>query len=150
MDYEKVRLRNSQFESVTSLKVEEFDSLFVEFSSCLKRHLRYTTRGTIRLNRLDYPDSLPSGEHVLFFTLSYLKLNPLQEHHGASFDMSQESVSRWFRIGEKSLNLALKKGSYIPHRTGVSFPEWVKKRELIVEQRMMEERTIRKKKNIIF
>ena len=143
MDYEKVRLRSSQFESVTSLKVEEFDSLFVEFSSCLKGHLKYTTRGTIRLNRLDYPDSLPSGEHVLFFTLSYLKLNPLQEHHGASFDMSQETVSRWFRIGEKSLNMALKKGSYIPHRTGVSFPEWLKKRQIIVKQRMMEEQKMR-------
>ena len=96
--------------------------------------MRYTIRGTVRLNRIDYTASLPSAAHVLFFTLSYLKLNPLQEQHGASFDMSQESVYRWFRIGEKSLNQALKKGGYAPHRNGVNFPEWVKKRKIVIEQ----------------
>jgi hypothetical protein len=74
MNYEKVRNRPSQFESVTSVKVEEFDKLLPEFTNCL--------------NRLEYPTSLPSAEHMLFFTLTYLKLNPLQEQHGASFDMS--------------------------------------------------------------
>ncbi|MEM7557281.1 MAG: transposase family protein [Cyanobacteria bacterium P01_A01_bin.84] len=118
MNYEKVRNRASQFESVTSLTVEEFDTLLPVFETYLKRSLCYTTRGTIRLNKLNYPSSLPSAAHILFFTLSYLKLNPLQEQHGASFDMSQESVSYWFRIGEKSLNAAMKKGGYTPHRDG--------------------------------
>lgn len=136
MNYEKVRFRSSQFESVTSLKVEEFDKLLVDFEICLTNHLRYTTRGTVRLNRIEYSDSLPSAEHVLFFTLTYLKLNPLQEQHGASFDLSQESVSRWFKIGEKSLNLSLKKGGYTPCRTGDSFPEWLKKRKKIVERKI--------------
>lgn len=136
MNYEKIRMRSSQFESVTSLKIEEFDKLLPEFESSLIHNLRYTTRGTVRLNRMEYSGNLPSAEHVLFFTLSYLKLNPLQEQHGASFDMSQESVSRWFRIGEKSLNLTLKKGGYTPHRDGVSFPEWVKKRQIVIQQNM--------------
>ena len=35
MNYEKVRKRTSQFESVTSLKVEEFDKLLVSFESNL-------------------------------------------------------------------------------------------------------------------
>ena len=60
MNYEKVRLRSSQFESVTSIKVEEFDKLLVDFESCLITHLRYTTRGTVRVNRIEYSDSLPS------------------------------------------------------------------------------------------
>lgn len=138
MNYEKVRTRSSQFESVTSLKIEEFDKLLVDFECSLKNLLKYTTRGTVRLNRIEYSTNLPSSEYVLFFTLSYLKLNPLQEQHGASFDMSQESVSRWFRIGEKSLSMALKKRGYTPHRTGVSFSEWLKKRKIIVQQSLME------------
>jgi hypothetical protein len=128
MNYEKVRTRASQFESVTSVTVEEFDTLLPVFRICLKRELSYTTRGTIRLNRLDYADSLPSSAHVLFFTLSYLKLNPLQEQHGASFDMSQESVSYWFKIGEKSLNATLKKGGYVPHREGKTLASKLKKK----------------------
>lgn len=139
MNYEKVRNRPSQFESVTSVKVEEFDKLLPEFTTCLNRTLKYTTRGTIRLNRLEYPTSLPSAAHMLFFTLTYIKLNPLQEQHGASFDMSQESVSRWFRIGENSLNRSLKKGGYAPHRNGTSFVEWLKKRKIAIVQKMKEE-----------
>lgn len=131
MNYEKVRLRPSQFESVTSLSIEEFDGLLPGYTECLERMLRYTTRGEIRLNRLEYPNSLPSSSEMLFFTLSYLKLNPLQEHHGASFDMSQESVSRWIRIGEKSLNKTLGKQGYMPHRDGSSFADWLKKKQLI-------------------
>lgn len=109
MDYNKVKLRPSQFESVTSLTTNEFDDLLSIYTARLEHLLKYTTRETIRLNKLEYPDSLPSSEEMLFFTLSYLKLNPLQEQHGASFDMSQESVSRWFRTGEQALNETLKK-----------------------------------------
>lgn len=145
MNYEKVRLRPSQFESVTSLKIEEFDSLLPKFTVCLEQSLRYTTRGTIRLNKLEYPDSLPSASEMLFFTLTYLKLNPLQEQHGASFDMSQESVSRWFRIGEQALNKSLKKQGYAPHRDGSSFAEWLritkKKHQLLPQKTVMENTT---------
>lgn len=139
MDYEKVRNRSSQFESVTSLTIDEFDKLLVEFELSLNTILRRTSRGTIRLNQLSYPNSLPSAGHVLFFTLSYLKLNPLQEQHGASFDMSQESVSRWFRIGEKSLNTTLKKEGYTPHRVGFSFSEWLKKRQIAIDQILVQQ-----------
>lgn len=137
MNYENVRKRPSQFESVTSIKIDEFDALLIGFTINLKSALCQTSRGTIRLNRISYPDSLPSAAHVLFFTLSYLKLNPLQEQHGASFDMSQESVSRWFRIGEKSLNKTLSKGGYTPYRTGFSFSEWLKKRQIVVCQNLI-------------
>ena len=127
MNYERIRLRPSQFESVTSLDVSEFDILLPLFKVEIDRVLRYTSRGTIRKNRLNYPLTLPSDAHVLFFTLTYLKLNPLQEQHGASFDMSQESVSRWFRLGEKALTLTLKKSGYVPCRDGVMFADWLKK-----------------------
>lgn len=129
MNYEKVRERYSQFESVTSLRVEEFDSILLIFKTVLDRQMRKTTRGSVRLNKMCFSASLPSAAHVLFFTLTYLKLNPLQEQHGASFDMSQESVSRWFRIGESCLNETLRKMGYIPHRQGDSLAEYLKKKD---------------------
>ena len=138
MNYEKIRNKPSQFESVTSITVEEFDSLLPIFEICLKRALSYTTRGTIRVNKLSYADSLPSPVHVLFFTLSYLKLNPLQEHHAASFDMSQESVSYWFRIGEKSLNATLARGGYVPHRDGMTLSSHLERK---IEEIPEEEKT---------
>ena len=91
--------------------------------------MRITTRGTIRRNKIQFPDSLSGADYVLFFTLTFLKLNPLQEQHGASFDMSQESVSRWFKIGEKCLNKALTKMGYIPHRQGSSLASFLKKKD---------------------
>lgn len=127
MNYLNVRKRASQFESVTSVSVEEFDAILAIFEPILNRQMHKTSRGSIRLNKMRFPNSLPSAADVLFFTLTYLKLNPLQEQHGASFDMSQESVSRWFRIGESCLNGALHKMSYVPHRQGDSFSEYVKK-----------------------
>ena len=72
MNYERIRLRPSQFESVTSLDVSEFDILLPLFKVEIDRVLRYTSRGTIRKNRLNYPLTLPSDAHVLFFTLTYL------------------------------------------------------------------------------
>mgnify|MGYP001796566781 FL=1 len=127
MNYEKVRNRSSQFESVTSVKVSEFDEILSFFTPVLNRRMRKTSRGTVRLNKIEFPVSLPSTAHVLFFTLTYLKLKPLQEQHGASFDMSQESVSRWFRIGERCLNECLRKMGYMPHRQGGSLSEYLKK-----------------------
>lgn len=138
MNYEKVRLRLSQFETVTSLKVEEFDLILPSFEVTLKRNLTHTTRGKIRLNKLSYPDTLPSPAHMLFFTLTYLKLNPLQEQHGASFDMSQPTVSRWFKIGEKSLNAALKKMGHTPHREGYSLAERLRKKRKNDEENAIE------------
>ncbi len=127
MNYEKVKLRPGQFESVTSLRLEEFHELLPVFEQQLRRHLRKTSRGTVRRNAMRYPNSLPTSGHLLFFTLTYIKLNPLQEQHGASFDMSQESVSRWFKTGEKSLHDALCKLDVMPHRDGATLGEVLKK-----------------------
>lgn len=128
MNYEKIRLRGSQFKSVTSLDLVEFDELLPLFSFYMNRKLRYTTRGTVRSNKLVMPSSLPDFGHLLFFILSYLKLNPLQEQHGASFDLSQESVSRWIKLSLEALNMALKKQGDGPIRDGASFAEQLKKK----------------------
>lgn len=130
MNYEKIRLRGPQFKSVTSLEVDEFDVLLADFSFYMDRTLRYTTRGEIRQKKLVLPSSLPDFGHLLFFVLTYLKLNPLQEQHGASFDLSQESVSRWYRLCLVALNSALRKQGDMPVRNGGDFADWVKKKRM--------------------
>ena len=128
MNYAKLRERKGQFECVTSLKIEEFDALLPVFRERFERLLRYTTRGAPRLNRMEYPEGLPDAAHALLFILSYLKLNPLQEQQGASFGMSQESVSRWYRVTLEALNACLKKMGHSPVRQGDKLPSELKKK----------------------
>lgn len=109
MNYEKLRIRPAQFIALTSLSLQEFDELLTSFYTTINRELRYTSRGTIRKNRLVLPNNLPSEGHLLFFILSYTKLAPTHEHHGACFDMSQESATRWINLCLPALKAALKK-----------------------------------------
>lgn len=127
MNYENIRQRPKQFQVVTSLNVEEFDKLLPNFGKELDYILRYTTRGTIRKNVMSFPNTLPTVSIFLFFVLTYLKLNPLQEQHGASFDMSQPSVSKWIKVGLLAFNRTLKKLGHSPCRDGQNFSTWVSK-----------------------
>ena len=122
MNYQKLREQARQFQSITSLNVSEFDTLISPFEVHLKDALCYTARGTLRKNKISFSKYLPDAEHVLFCTLSYLKLNPLQSHHAASFDMSQEALSRWVKIGISCLNKTLKKLGHAPCRVGEKLP----------------------------
>ena len=125
MNYHKLRGKPNQFLALTSVTVEEFDELLLIFAAQLTWFLRRTTRGNIRKNKLQLPDSLNTAELFLFFILTYLKLNPLQEHHAASFDISQPSVSRFVRIGLNALNHALEKLGCKPCRTGEDFSDFM-------------------------
>lgn len=121
MDYEKISKRPNQLLSITSVTSEEFAELLEIFEKHLNRCLRYTTRGTIRLNGPSYPDLLPNATQFLFFTLAYFKNNTLQEYHAASFGMSQPSASRHFKTGRKCLNRTLNTLGYLPCRDGTEF-----------------------------
>lgn len=103
MNYENIRQRKSQFESVTSLKVEEFDFLHQEFSKRWKKFYRYhTIEGKKRKHPLNNPGkqtaTLPSTADKLFFLLVYLKNYTLQEMMAASFGFSQSNASKWVKI----------------------------------------------------
>lgn len=101
MDYEKIRLNEKQFLSLTSLKVSEFDELLSIFSSNWERFIhkfkldgkprlkKYTPKSSTGLNRI---------EDKLFFILVYLKNNPLQEFHAASFNIEQDMCNKWIHI----------------------------------------------------
>ena len=123
MNYFKIRKRTKQFESVTGLKVEEFDKLFPTFSAQWRNFYRiHRINGTKREAPLINPDkatkTLPSTEEKLFFILVYLKNYTLQEMLAASFDFSQSQASKWQKILTPLLQQTLKKLNMTPARTG--------------------------------
>lgn len=129
MNYEKIRTQPNRFESLTSLRVEEFDLLLVEFErQLIKEQRKHNSRGTARLNKVAVDKQLPTAAHALFFITTYLKLNPLQEQHGASFDMSQAKVSRLVRTTLSALSSALEQMGHMPCRNGADFAAFSEQR----------------------
>lgn len=103
MNYFEIRKRTKQFESVTSLKVEEFDQLLSVFSNKWRNFYRiHTIQGKKRKAPILNPEkdtkSLASVAEKLFFILVYLKNYTLQEMLSASFGFSQGQASRWKKV----------------------------------------------------
>ena len=119
MNYESIRQRKTQFESVTGLKIEEFDFLFQAFSKRWKKYYRYhTIEGKKRKHPLTNLDketaTLPSIAEKLFFILVYLKNYSLQEMMAASFGFSQSNASKWVKILRPILSDSLKDLTLLP------------------------------------
>ncbi len=129
MNYSKIRQNPKQFETLTSLRVEEFDEILPAFEIQFnKANRQKTTRGTIRLNKIGVDKKLPTAAENLFFITTYLKLNPLQEHHAASFDISQPKVSKLIYKNLEVFNLTLKNLGYVPCRTSSEFKRFIEVR----------------------
>lgn len=129
MNYEKIRQNHRQFEALTSLRVEEFDQLLPVFEYQYQKEVRKkTSRGTVRLNKIPDDKDLVSIEEKLFFITTYLKLNPLQEHHAASFNISQPKVSRLLRKLLKVFNDTLEQMGYMPCRNASDLNRFIEQR----------------------
>ena len=98
MDYRALRERPRQFLALTSLHVAEFDDLLTAFAPAWERHHRWHTLAEKRRQlpaHRERPTAVLAGSDVkLFFLLTYLKSNALQEHQAASFGVSQARVSQ--------------------------------------------------------
>lgn len=98
MDYAALRTRPRQFLALTSLHVAEFDDLLTDFAPAWERYHRWhTLDGTVRRRpaHQERANAVLAGSDVkLFFLLTYLKGNALQQHQAASFGISQTRVSR--------------------------------------------------------
>ncbi len=119
MNYEKIRQRPRQFESVTAFKIEEFDFLHQAFYQRWKKFYRYhTIEGKKRKHPLTNPSknttTLPTSEDKLFFLLVYLKNYTLQEMMAASFGFSQSNASKWGKILRPILLDSLKDLQLLP------------------------------------
>ncbi len=123
MNYENIRTRTTQFESLTGLKVEEFDHLLSVFASKWRNYYRiHRINGQKRPAPIMNPDkatkSLPSIDEKLFFILIYLKNYSLQEMLAASFGFSQSQASKWQKILAPLLHESLKRLEMLPTRNG--------------------------------
>ncbi len=123
MNYFKIRNRTKQFESVTGLKLEEFEKLLPVFTDKWRNFYRiHTIEGKKRKGPISNPlkdtKSLSTVAEKLFFILVYLKNYSLQEMLAASFDISQSQASKWRKILTPLLCDTLKSLKVLPVREG--------------------------------
>jgi len=122
MRYEKLRKNSPQMLSLTSLTVLEFDALLPVFKHHWEEyHSHYTLKGKLR-ERISYgrkTSKLPMIGDKLLFILSYLKNNPLQEYHGATFGMTQPQCNEWVHLLSNILVKTLKTLGELPDRNSL-------------------------------
>ena len=114
-DFALIYQNESRFLALTSLKTSEFESLLSYFSPICEKHFEYhdflgNKRKFQKFNERK-GTSLYGSQAKLFFSLSYLKSNGLQEFIGTMFDMSQGKVSQWLKVLLPLLHQSLKKAN---------------------------------------
>ena len=127
VDYRGLRERPTQFLALTSLLPAEFDALLTAFAPRWERYHRYHTldgeRRRMPAHRERANTKLPGTDTKLFFLLTYLKNNSLQEHQAASFGLSQTRVSRLTAPLLDVLNQTLAARNLLPVRDGAQLAQ---------------------------
>ena len=122
MQYDNVKKKPIQLLSLTGFTVEEFDSLLSIFKyEWDESYSHYTLKGKLR-ERISYgrkTSLLPMVSDKLLFILSYLKNNPLQEYHGATFGMTQPQCNSWIHLLSDILVKTLKTLGELPERNSL-------------------------------
>lgn len=120
MNYEEQKKHESNFLSLTSVTVVEFEYLLGHFEPLWEGHYRhYTLEGGLRKNPAfkEHGNALLKGTaQKLFLLLVYLKNNPLQTFHAASFGVSQPKVSHICRCLLAVLDQTLGRMGLLPCR----------------------------------
>jgi hypothetical protein len=119
MNYEQIKRHSAQFVSVTGLTVAQFDELIKSFELEWDIYItHFTLEGKLRCRRSRKVicPSLPTADHKLFFLLTYLKNNPLQEQLAASFSMTQPKANMLIHRLSYILRKALKRLGELPYR----------------------------------
>jgi hypothetical protein len=122
MKYDKVRKNAPQLLSLTSMTATEFEALVPTFKYHWEEYYsHYTLKGKLR-ERISYgrkTGKLPKIADKLLFILSYLKNNPLQEYHGATFGMTQPQCNEWVHLLSDILVKTLKTLGELPDRNSL-------------------------------
>ncbi|KAA6302841.1 MAG: hypothetical protein EZS26_001011 [Candidatus Ordinivivax streblomastigis] len=122
MKYDKVRKNAPQLLSLTGFTIPEFESFLPPFQYEWEEYYsHYTLKGKVR-ERISYGRKtglLPMISDKLLFILSYLKNNPLQEYHGATFGMTQPQCNAWIHLLSDILVKTLKTLESLPERNSV-------------------------------
>jgi len=119
MKYDKVRKTPSQLLSLTGFTPQEFEAFVPTFEYHWNEYYsRFTLKGKPR-QRISYnrrSSQLPLIRDKLLFILSYLKNNPLQEYHGATYGMTQPQCNEWVHRLSDMLLKSLKTLEELPDR----------------------------------
>jgi len=122
MKYDKVRKNAPQLLSLTSLTVTEFEAFLPTFKYHWDEYYaHYTLKGKLR-ERISYgrkTGNLPMIADKLLFVLFYLKNNPLQQYHGATFGMTQPQCNDWVHLLSNILVKTLKTLGELPDRNSL-------------------------------
>lgn len=119
MQYDKIKTRPIQFVGITGLKVEDFNFLLSYFKAEWDEYNEYFTMDGKPRQRKSYArvdTILPKVADKLMFLLIYLKTNPLQEHHAASFGMTQPQANVLIHLFSGILHKTLKRLGELPER----------------------------------
>lgn len=127
MNYLALRERPTQFLALTSLHPAEFDDLLIGFAPLWERYHRYHTldgdRRKFPVHQERANATLAGTDTKLFFLLTYLKNNSLQQHQAASFGVSQTRVSRLAAPLLDVLNQTLAARHLLPVRDGAQLAQ---------------------------
>ena len=112
MSYSKVRQNERQFKSLTSLSVEQFDSLLPIFECKWEDFIeKFNLDGTPRMRKYvpKNEEQLSTVADKLFFILFYQKTNSLQEVVASYFDLEVSMANKWIHILSPILDKSLEK-----------------------------------------
>jgi hypothetical protein len=131
MKYSEYQTNEKSFRSLTGISTEQFNYLFPFFEEAHNEYFNnYDLNGKYRDSRrvfVIYRNSpLSTVEERLFFILVYLKNNPLQEYHAASFGMEQKHCNLFIHRLQPILDQALIDAGAMPAEKQDDFNESVK------------------------
>jgi hypothetical protein len=119
MKFDKVRRNPMQLLSLTGFTLSEFETFIPSFRHQWDAYYsRFTLTGKPR-ERISYnrkTSKLPMICDKLLFILSYMKNNPLQEYHGATYGMTQPQCNNWVHLLVGILHKTLKTLGELPER----------------------------------
>jgi hypothetical protein len=120
MKYKELQEKPKQFESLCGHSVDSFDSLSKFFSVEYENYFSHFTfdgkeRERPKLQRSD--NAFETSSDALFFVLSYVKNNPLQEYHAAQYGLSQPQANTWIHLLLRILQETLGKNKNLPARS---------------------------------
>lgn len=130
LKYSELKKNGTQFLSLTSLMVDEFEVLLGHFRDIWEYKMKYFTfAGKPRERKYKEKSNglLVLVEDKLLFIMYYLKSQPLQEVLAANFGMTQPQANTYVHLYKKILHQALEKAKCLPARTAIELKKRLEK-----------------------
>jgi hypothetical protein len=130
LSYDIAKKNSSQFQSLTAMSEEEFDYLHNAYVVQWENFITCFTidrKERIRPYRSRKDSQLPTTQDQLLFVLHYLKGNAIQEHHAATYGMTQPLANLWIHLLLELLYKTLKSLDHLPERRAATMKELLTK-----------------------